>query len=260
MNRWRNFDWEAAAGIVAAVGALVLHLLDVADQGVLLSVILVILALYMIRDLRREQREERIAEQLPQILAVIEKLRLGITPADAVLAGPRGLRTESERFARRARGDMVWFNVCLLMFEPQILFDVLLRPAIENDAVRSVQFLLDQSERERWERSVMPKVSACQGREKVLEPRWCTLKETVSFILTETEPEGLTEAHLSFWGEPFMAQTAGQSVPRYIFHVQPHSSSSGAFARLSGAIISASRALTCSVESGHTAASWTKQG
>ena len=133
MNRWRNFDWEAAAGIVAAVGALVLHLLDVADQGVLLSVILVILALYMIRDLRREQREERIAEQLPQILVVIEKLRLGITPADAVLAGPRGLRTESERFARRARGDMVWFNVCLLMFEPQILFDVLLRPAIEND-------------------------------------------------------------------------------------------------------------------------------
>jgi hypothetical protein len=27
---------------------------------------------------------------------------------------------------------MVWFNVCLLMFIPQVLFDDLLRPAIEN--------------------------------------------------------------------------------------------------------------------------------
>jgi len=30
-------------------------------------------------------------------------------------------------------------------------------------------------------------------------------------------------AHLSFWGEPFMARTAGVDVPRYIFHVQAHS-------------------------------------
>jgi hypothetical protein len=223
VSRWRNFDWEAAAGIVAAVAALVLHLLDVADQGVLLSVILVILALYMIRDLRREQRDERVAEQLPQIRLAIEKLQVGLTPADAILVGPANLRRESERFAQRARGDMVWFNVCLLMFEPQNLFDVLLRPAIENDRVRSVQFLLDEGERERWQRSVLPKVSACHGHEKVLEPRWCDLKKTVSFILSETEPDGLAEAHLSFWGEPFMAESAGQSVPRYIFHVQAHS-------------------------------------
>jgi hypothetical protein len=223
MNRWRTVDWEAAAGIVAAVAALVLHLLGVVNQDVLLSVILVILALYMIRDLRREQREERLAEQLPLIASAIEKVQLGVTPADAILVGPADLRRESERFARRARGDMVWFNVCLLMFEPQFLFDVLLRPAIENDHVRSVQFLLDEGERERWQRSVLPKVLACRGKEKVSEPRWRHLKETVSFILTETEPDGLAEAHLSFWGEPFMAETAGQSLPRYIFHVQSHS-------------------------------------
>jgi len=44
----------------------------------------------------------------------------------------------------------------------------------------------------------------------------------MSFILAET-PDGATEAHLSFWGEPFMAYTPGREVPRYIFHVKGHS-------------------------------------
>jgi hypothetical protein len=223
MSRWRDFDWEAAAGIVAAVAAFVLHLLGIADQEVLLSVILVILALFMLRDLRREQRDERLAGEMPQVLAALEKVRLAVTPADAILVGPADLRRESERFAQRAQGDMVWFNVCLLMFEPQALFDVLLRPAIENPRVRSIQFVLDDGERERWERSVVPKAAVCRGHEKLLVPRWTTLRESVSFILTDTDDEGRTEAHLSFWGEPFMSESATQRVPRYIFHVQPHS-------------------------------------
>jgi len=31
------------------------------------------------------------------------------------------------------------------------------------------------------------------------------------------------EAHLSFWGEPFMSRATGRDMPRYIFHVQRHS-------------------------------------
>lgn len=53
--------------------------------------------------------------------------------------------------------------------------------------------------------------------------RRCELKETVSFILTETEPDGVMEAHVSFWGEPFMSRVTGREIPRYIFHVQGHS-------------------------------------
>jgi len=66
------------------------------------------------------------------------------------------------------------------------------------------------------------KVAECVGAEKVAEPIWCSLPETMSFILAETA-EGETEAHLSFWGEPFMAHATGRDVPRYIFHVQSHS-------------------------------------
>ncbi len=211
------------AGIIAAVLALLLHLLHVADESVLLAVALVILALLLVRDLRREAAQEQMAESVARTSAGMAALESRMAPQDTTLIGPRHLRSASETFASRARGTMTWFNVCLLMFRPQSLFDALLRPAIENPRVTAIQFVLDESERERWVADVVPKVNACEGREKVLEPRWVKLDESVSYILTATEPSGAIEAHLSFWGEPFMARTTTGNVPRYVFHVQPGS-------------------------------------
>ena len=91
-----------------------------------------------------------------------------------------------------------------------------------NPRVTSIQFLLDEGERQRWESAVLPKLAACSGAEKVLEPRWSRLREPVSVIFANGSAGGV-EALLSFWGEPFMGQQAGQNVPRYIFHVQRHS-------------------------------------
>jgi hypothetical protein len=118
---------------------------------------------------------------------------------------------------------MVWFNVCLMMLRPQELFDCLLRPAVENPQVTRIEFVLDEGERSNWRDHVVPKLAGCRGREKVLEPRWCALKESVSFVLADRESDGHAEAQVSFWGEPFMARTTGRDVPRYIFHVQAHS-------------------------------------
>jgi hypothetical protein len=143
---------------------------------------------------------------------------------DVVLIGPRHLRAASETFARQARGDMVWFNVCLLMFRPQELFDCLLKPAVENPHVTRIEFVLDEGERGNWRDHVVPKLAGCRGHEKVVEPRWCALREeSVSFVLGDRAADGQAEAQLSFWGEPFMARTTGRDVPRYIFHVQAHS-------------------------------------
>ncbi len=222
MHRLRRLDWDAVAAVVAAITALVLHLLHVVDINVLLAIALAILALIVIRDLRRETREEQIVETMARTLSSVVRVEAALTPPDVVLIGPPRLRAESERFARRASGEMVWFNVCLLMFVPQSLFDVLLRPAIENPRVTAIQFILDRGEEPRWREAVLPKVAACAGRDKVHEPLWRDLRESVSFVLTETEP-GAVEAHLSFWGEPFMAHTPGRDIPRYIFHVQRHS-------------------------------------
>lgn len=223
MKRFWNLEWDAVAGVIAAVGALVLNLLQVADVNVVLAVMLAILALILVRDLRREVRDQQLAESVVTTAAQVKDIRTVITPPDAVLIGPRALRAESERFAAGARGDMVWFNVCLLMFAPQALFDAMLRPAIENPLVRSIRFVLDEGERERWSQLVLPKVAKCAGREKVAEPEWCRLKEPVSFILAGTTASGETEGHLSFWGEPFMARRPGHDIPRYVFHVLSHS-------------------------------------
>lgn len=222
MERLRRLDLEAIAGLIAAVTALVLHLLHVADEGVLLAIILVILALVLLRDIRREDREDRETQAIESALTAIRDVRAAVIPPDTVLIGPTALREESAAFSRRARGDMVWFNVCLSMFEPQSLFDVLLRPAIENPQVTSIRFVLDESERDRWHQVVLPKVAECAGASSVEEPAWTALDEPVSCILADTDAGGV-EALLSFWGEPFMARAPGRDVPRYIFHVQRHS-------------------------------------
>ncbi len=118
---------------------------------------------------------------------------------------------------------MVWFNVCFTMFKTQEVFDLLLRPAIENPLVDSIQFISNEGERELWDKYMLPKIKECTGCKKVAQPRWRQLPETVSFILADIEPKGATEALLSFWGEPFMSRATGKQVPRYIFRIQSHS-------------------------------------
>jgi hypothetical protein len=218
-RRLLDFDWEAAAGAVAAIVAIVLHLVDVVEEDTLLVIILFILAVILIRDLRKQGREERAHEAMERAEVAMHAMQAAIAPPDAILIGPRRLRVESERFARRARGEMLWYNVCLEMFRPQQLFDSMLRPAIDNPQVSSVQFVLDEGARDAWRDVVTPKVAGCDGRDRVAEPRWTSLPEDVSFIVSETE-DGGAEALLSFWGEPFMSRQADRQVPRYIFHVQ----------------------------------------
>ena len=222
-KRIARLDWDAIAGIIAAAGALILEIFHVVEPTVVLAVVLVVLALLLFRDLRRETREERLLEIVQHTASLMEKYQAALSLPEAVLIGPGHLRSESERFANEAHGAMTYLNVCLLMFKPPSLFDKLLRPAIENPRVTSIQFILDEGERERWRTDVLPKVRATPSPDKVLEPRWCALRqEGVSFILAD-DAERRTQALLSFWGEPFMARMVDQQVPRYVFWVHGHS-------------------------------------
>ena len=217
-QRIRTIEWEAVAGLFAAFLALILHFLHIIEEGVLIMITLVLLSLLFIRDLRRQQQSEEIATTVEQTEDRIRDIQTMLPAPTVELIGPGALRAESSRFGRNASGDMLWFHVCLLMFRPQDLFDALLRPAIENPDVQSIQFVLDEQERDNWEAHVKPKVMACDGRETVNEPIWRDIDESVSFILTGQETGG-SEALLSFWGEPFMAHTTTRNVPRYIFRV-----------------------------------------
>lgn len=223
LKRLLQLDWDAIAGIVAAVIALVMHFLHVIEEDVLLMISLVLLALLFIRDLRRERHGEQLSEVLDRIETTGHDIKESLTPPDTILIGPLHLRAESERFARHAHGEMVWFHVCLLMFKSQPLFDILLKAAIENPKVTAIHFTLDAKQQPLWESDVLPKIQACGGANKVLEPNWTTIRENVSFIISGIEKDTAGECLLSFWGEPFMSQIVGRSVPRYIFHVQQHS-------------------------------------
>lgn len=223
MKRFLRIEWDAIAGIIAAVAALVLHLLHIVESDVLLMIAVVLIAVLFTRDIRRERVLEHIELLAAESHTSLKTLSSNVLPPDAILVGPGQLRASSGDFLRRAQGDMTWFHVCLLMFKPQPLFDTLLRPAIDNPNVRRIQFILDESQKRVWEEDVAPKIAACRDKDKVQEPRWASIQENVSVIISEVAPGGTTECLLSFWGEPFMAQASGKKIPRYIFHVQGHS-------------------------------------
>lgn len=223
MKRILKYDWDAIAGIIAAVAAIVMHMLHLVEENVLLMISVVLIALLFLRDLRREKQSEHFDECLHQTEFSVKEILTKLNPADAVLVGPLSIRQAMEDFSRQAHNDMLWFHVCPIMFKRQALFDALLKPAIENPAVKSIQFVLDKSDRDLWNSEVAPKIKQCTGQGKVQETIWTTISGGVSAIISDKDKNGRTECLLSFWGEPFMAKTPSHSVPRYVFHVQSHS-------------------------------------
>ena len=71
---FRAYDWDAIAGIVAAVAALVLHLLHVIETDVLLTIALVVLAVLLFRDLRREADDEELKNTTQRTERNVESL------------------------------------------------------------------------------------------------------------------------------------------------------------------------------------------
>ena len=164
MHRLLRIEWDAIAGVVAAIAAIVLHFLHVIDTEVLAVITLVLIAAMFLRLLRSEHGQRRVAAGVERGERLLGQLVRGTKPPDVLVIGPREIRAASTEFSRGAAGEMVWFNVCLSMFERQPLFDALLRPAIENPAVTAVTFVLDERQRERWDRDVWPKVGGLRWR------------------------------------------------------------------------------------------------
>jgi hypothetical protein len=223
VKRLLSFEWDAIAGVVAAVVAIVLHLLHVVDQYIILPIVLALLGLLFINFMRHTRSNELTAEQVERTAQDVARIQSALKYPDVSLIGPRNLRSANEQFVRQMSGDAIWFNVCLSMYQPQPLFDALLRPAVDNPMVSSIQFVLDESQKDLWREVVQPRIAACKGHAKVREPRWCSLNKTTSYILADSQLSGGTEALLSFWGEPFMAQSTVRDAPRFIFHVQSNS-------------------------------------
>lgn len=229
IKRLLKQDWDAIAGILAAITALILHLLHYTDENTLLAIAIVLMAILLLRDFRRENQAEKLASSVERISSAVEDVKRAVRTPDVTLIGPTELRAASLGFAQKGRGEVVWYNVCLRMYKAQQPFNIMLRPFIENPAVSSIRFVLDSEEKQRWQSDVLPKINATSGYTKVEEPYWCNLKDNISFVIAETGEEGQSEALVSFWGEPFMAIGTDKNVPRYVLYVN---SSSELIARL----------------------------
>jgi hypothetical protein len=232
LRQLRMVEWEAIAGIIAAVAVIIMKLLHLIDTEVLITIAVVLIALLFLRDLRREAPTERAYQRLEQNHELLQRLSANSVPPEALLIGPHRLREVSRSFLAHTSGEMLWFHVCLEMFRPQSLFDDLLLPAIENPKVTAIQFVLDPKQQELWETQVLSKVAQCAGAAKVRTPNWSPIDASVSVIVGSNPKTGRPEALLSFWGEPFMAHSIGRDVPRYIFHVQSHSDLAGRLVEL----------------------------
>jgi hypothetical protein len=229
LKRLLKQDWDAIAGILAAITALILHLLHYTDENTLLAIAIVLMAILLLRDFRRENQAEKLESSVERISSAVEDVKRAVRTPDVTLIGPTELRAASLGFAQKGRGEVVWYNVCLRMYKAQQPFNIMLRPFIENPAVSSIRFVLDSEEKQRWQSDVLPKINATSGYTKVEEPYWYHLKDNISFVIAETGEEGQSEALVSFWGEPFMSIGTDKNVPRYVLHVN---SSSELIARL----------------------------
>jgi len=222
IKRLLKQDWDAIAGILAAIIALILHLLHVTDIDTLLAIAIVLMALLLIRDFRRENQADTQTAALERTIKLLKEVKFSLHPAEVTLIGPTELSSASLEFAQKSQGEVVFFNVCLRMYKAQQPFNIMLKPFIENPLTTSVRFSLNSSEKERWQSDVLPKVKACVGYLKAADPCWCVIEDNISFVMIETGG-GKFEALVSFWGEPFMALATDKNVPRYVLHVNSNS-------------------------------------
>ena len=218
----RTLDWDTVGGLLAAVLAAVLHLLNVVGEQEILVIIASLLALLFFRDLRGETATEELTESVANTERRVAEIRATITPSELELVGPDSLRQVSQRFGQNARGDLIWFNLCLLMLSRRETFDILVRPALENPDISSLQFILDESQRDRWETTVEPLLAEATDGTTSIEVYWRRIDESIAFIHTASESEH-SNALISFWGEPFMAETLERGVTRYVLHAKEHS-------------------------------------
>jgi hypothetical protein len=88
-NRLLSYEWDAIAGILAAVIAIILHFLHIIDEHIILPVVLTLMALLFINFMRHTQNNEHTAEQVEHIHKMVTKINLSLAAPDIVLIGPR---------------------------------------------------------------------------------------------------------------------------------------------------------------------------
>jgi hypothetical protein len=218
-RRLLRIEWDVIAGIIAALLAMLLSFMGLVSERVGLGIVLLLCALLLTRDLRAEAREIRMFDKLDLIKRHVVDVSVALKQPEIQLIGPKKMRHAYSTFVAALYGEVCWFNACCRMFRRQEIFDLALRPLLDNPNVTSIRLLCRPEERAAWHADVLPKLRQCENQAKLPEPSWAAIQGGVSFLIGDIDGDGRNEALVSILDEPFAVSSHGTNAPRYLIRV-----------------------------------------
>ena len=101
-------DWDVIAGIAAAIIAMLLSFMGLVSEAVARGIILLLCALLLVRDLRRESREHRMFDKLDLLKRNLIGLSSTVRETDVSLVGPKRMRADVLDFTTALYGEVRW--------------------------------------------------------------------------------------------------------------------------------------------------------
>lgn len=82
-----NYEWDAIAGLIAAVVAIILHLLHIVDEHVILPIVLALLGLLFINFMRHTWQNELTAEHVERTEHTVHRIQASLKLPEIILVG-----------------------------------------------------------------------------------------------------------------------------------------------------------------------------
>lgn len=213
-------EWDTLSGIAAAMVAMVLSFFDLVSPTAARAILLLIVALILLREMRRDSRETQYAEHLDIMRQDVRAVLAKAGGADITLIPPAALLHEFQDFAAHLHGAVTWYNACCGMFRRPEAFRSTLGQLIDNPDIEAIHMLCDHRERSVWESDVSEQVRQQGMAKKVRVPLWGELSSSVSFLIGARRGDDHLQALVAVMEEPLASRGRFLRVPRYLFRIQ----------------------------------------
>ncbi len=215
-----TLELDIVAIVIASILGIVLHALHILPEAYVTSLILLLLALHAIHGTTQASKDSEVHKKLLEAAERIEEPDVRLISTEEVFERGRELALSN-------KGEMWWFNTPLGI-RNDVIFERILKPAIENPNTSKIVFILDKRFKTMWDEEVAPKIDKCKGKEKVDAPIFRSIDERIAFRMIDTDPgKGLKEAHVTFLEKPFTYKAEREEpatfYPRHAFQIKSHS-------------------------------------
>lgn len=215
-----SIEWDTLSGVAAAAVAMILSFFDLVSPTTVRAILLLIVALILLRELRRDSRETQYAEHLDIMRQDVHALVEKSSDGGISLVTPTALLHEFQDFSAHLRGTVTWYNACCGMFSRPEAFQSTLAHLIDNPEIHAIQMLCDRREQTAWESHVAEHVRQRGMAEKVRTPLWGDLATSLSFLIGARRGDNRYQALIAIMEEPFSNCGGLLRVPRYLLRVQ----------------------------------------